>query len=886
MNDQESDSAFRILLRRYRRHAQMSIEALAESCGVSPRAISDLERGVSQPRQRTVRLLADALRLSDAERQQFITAAAPAPSSSATIGLNDFPRLLRRYRETAQFSQRDLARRALISARAISDLERGVNRVPRRQTVILLADALQLTGLDRRDFETAAQAATPTQELPDRRAGSGSVGGTLPVSPWSLVGREDELAALLSLVANPAVHLVTVTGMGGAGKTRLAVEAGARLAERNVRVVFVSLVMARSASEVVHAVAAALEIGRGEELETLAEIQRVLGSNAMVMLLDNAEQVPDIARVTAALAMPGAGAAGASTLIVTSRILLRLTGERELFVGPLAVPPLVEPTAGKRLRSGAGVTVVTSVPEPLKWPAVELFVQRAEAASPGWTVPDGGIATLVEVCSQVDGLPLALELLAPWVRVLSLAAIKARLTAGHDLVSAAGADTALRHRSLSAVLDTSYALLDPAAQITFRRLAVFPSWFEVETAEVVCGDDGLNVLANVATLRDASLLIAEREPDGELRLCYLQVVHDYAAAALAHSGEADAMRARHAAAIADLAETAAPHLTHADQRFWLERLDRVIDDLRAAQEWYLEQGNATRLAGNLWRYWYSRGLPHEGRDWLVKSLAVSQAAGPDHDLATVLYGAGVLTYLTGDVPAGQDFYGRALEAYLAIEDRSGAANCLNNLGMIKLYQGELETARIMYEQALDAARRGRSTRAEGVSLANLAKVAVDSGYPDEARSAAQAALKIFTELGDPRTVADLHGLLAECALRDGHQENARELWRTALDEFISLGDHPGTAPILVELGLLDLYDGQLDAALDQLEDGRRLAEEMKDGWTQAAALVGMARHAHLAGNDARACELLAQAGSLARSVKDAAVIRQVEALRSQWLCPG
>ena len=860
------------LLRRYRHREGLSQEALAEACGMSNRAVSDLERGVSRPRARTVRMLAEVLRLSAAERAEFVSAvpAVTRPTGAAFAGL------LRAHRTAAHLSQAELAARALISARAISDLERGMNRAPRRQTVILLSDALELDGTACAEFHAAARAALTAAHPSSRPEARQSPDGSLPLFPWPLIGREQELDRLLELVADPSVRLLTLTGMGGVGKTRLAAEVGAILAGRGDRVVFVTLTAARTASEAVDAMVAALGVTDADEATVLAAVGRSIAAERTTLVLDNVEQIPDAARIVSAVVagaagsgVPGGGAAG--TVVVTSRVVLRLTGERELPVSPLAAAP-----------SG------------------RLFAERARAASPEWTPLESDAGVLAEVCRQMDGLPLALELLAPWVRVLPLRVIRDRLATGLDLVSAANADVAARHRSLSVVLDASHLLLDPATQAVFRRLAVFPAAFEAETAEAVCGghDDAspdgreINVLSAVAALRDASLLTAERDSDGELRLCYLHIVREYAAAALAGSGELAWMRARHAAAFARLAEIAAPRLTLADQGFWLERLDRAVDDLRAALAWYLAQDDATsvvRMSGNLWRYWYLRGLPREGRNWLRQALAApgcgrdaADSVPAGTDVATAQYGAGVLTYLIGEIEPAQDLYRSAQAAYLAAGDHAGAANCLNNLGMIELYRASFNAARKLHEQALSEARLSGSDRAEGVSLANLAKVCAEDGRPGEAAVQAREALVIFAELGDRRTIADLRGLLAECAIKEDRRDDARELWLTALSAFTELGDRSGCAPILVELGTLDLEGGDLSAAMARFEAASAMADEMQEPWTQAIARVGLARHAYATGHHAQARTFLDVAEALARKAQDVGTLNKVRDLHRQW----
>lgn len=848
------------MLRDYRRRAGLSQEDLGDACGMSNRAISDLERGVSRPRGGTLRRLGEVLGLSAEE----LAGLAEVLGRLGAREDSGFGALLRAYRLASNLSQDELAANALVSARAISDLEREGSRVPRRQTVVLLADALGLEGAVRAEFEAAARtavaAAGPTPGPPEARQGIGS----LPLFPWPLLGRTDELSRLLDLIATPTVHLVTLTGMGGVGKTRLAAEAGAVLAERGARVLFVSLAAVASAGAAAEAITATLEIADTDEASALAAARAAIADQRLTVVLDNIEQIPGMARIVSALAGRG------GTVIVTSRVRLRIPGERELNVAPLGAQP-----------------------------AEELFTQRAIVISPDWS-PGSDAALLREVCALVDRLPLALELLATWVRVLPLRAIRDRLAAGLDLVGVTGDPPPGwedRHRSLQVVLDASYRLLGPVTQRVFRRLAVFPAAFEAETAEAVCGDeslDGLDVLSRVAALRDASLLTAERDSDGELRLLYPRTVRDYASAALTASGESVLLRARHAATFARLAQTAAPRLTRSDQGFWLERLDRCADDLRAALAWYLDGGDATAalvMSGHLWRFWYLRGWTREGRAWLRQALAVdhlgeaspsSAASERIGALATARYGAGVLAYLTGEIQEGQRLYLSAREAYLASGDYAGSANALNNLGMIELYRGDRAAAKSMHSEALIDARRSGDVRAEAVTLANLAKIYAEDGQLDLAEPQAREALAIFTELGDGRTVADLKGLLAECALKAGRRSEARVLWQVALASFGELGDRSGSAPVLVELGTLDLLDGDLESAISRLSAASTMADEIAEPWSQAIARVGLARHAHASGDTTQARALLDEADVLARKAQDPAIRATIDSLRDSW----
>ena len=790
--------------------------------------------------------------------------------ASLSAGPVPFAELLRRHRDASGLSRPELAGQVLIDVRALDDLERG-GRGARRQTASLLADALGLGGPVREEFEAAARAswgAAPGADGPVSGPDEGEDG--LPVYAGAVLGRGAELEQLDGWVAD-GIRLVTVTGPGGVGKTRLVAEAGARLRARGLRVVFVPLGAAATPRDVLSAVAAALRVGTDEDDGGVRAIRSALARRDCVLVLDNLEQVPGVAPTVSALA--AANRCGARwTVLVSSRAVLRLNGERELRVAPLPVPPERGTLAD--------------------WPATRLFLDRARAADPGFAPGGEEAAAVIELCRRIDGLPLAIELVAPWVRQLPPEQLLARVLAGIGEPSAVTVDVPDRHRSLAVAIDSSYQLLDEPARTLYRRLAVFPAAFEPELAELVCGAGELDVPDGLAALRAARLLAAGRDAEGGLRLHFLPAVRDHAAAVLHDSGEADEVRARHAEAVTALVVAAAARLVLADQGFWLERLDRCVEDVRAAHSWLLEGGSvagAARLAGHSWRYWYLGGLLPEGRARLGRTLeAVAGSAGPAEpgDHALLLYGAGVLSYLSGEVGVAVERYHRALAAYQAIGDRVGAANSLNNLGMVALHRGDPDAAAEHHRQAYEQARLGGDARAQGVSLASLAKVTIDSGRLAEAEAAADQAVAILRPLGDSRTLADLHGQLAEARSRLGDRAGARRLYEQALDGFTALGDRPGIAPVLVELAALDLAEGNPAAGLVRLNSALAMAEELADPWITAIALEGIARHDWLAGDPDGAHRRLAAAEECAVQVGDIAVLARLRALATDWKDPS
>jgi predicted ATPase/DNA-binding XRE family transcriptional regulator len=478
-----------------------------------------------------------------------------------------FGAALKRFRLAAGLTHEALAERAVLSARTISDLERGVAQAPRRQTLALLARGLRLTPEQRQVLEASARPAATRERAGRRRH-------TLPAPVTSFVGRERETDELRVLLRRAETRLVTLTGSPGAGKSRLAIHvAEGMLDEFEDGVLFVALAPVADAGEIVASIAQALDLGPTPEAGLGDLVLETLRERRVLLLLDNFEHVLAGAPVLAHLL---ASCAGVKAL-VTSRAALRLSGEQEFPVAPLPVP---DPDA--------------PVGELARYPSVALFVDRARLARPDFGLTSRNAAAVAGICVRLDGLPLALVLAAARVKLLPPGALLSRLTAPHGsplrLLTGGARDLPTRQQTLRGTIAWSYGLLTDAEQRLYRRLAVFVGGCSVEAAERVCADssDGGDVLDGLASLVDKSLLAQEESPDGEARFAMLETIREFGLEQLAASGEAAAVRARHTAYFLNMVETAGPVLLGAPGLRL--RLAAEQDNIRAALRSLVEQG--------------------------------------------------------------------------------------------------------------------------------------------------------------------------------------------------------------------------------------------------------------------------------------------------------
>jgi non-specific serine/threonine protein kinase len=525
-----------------------------------------------------------------------------------------------------------------------------------------------------------------------------------PAALTPLVGRERELALAVTLLAR--ARLVTLTGPGGTGKTRLALEVARRAEPRHADGVYVVPLAAVPAPELVaSAVAQATGLQEIGSLRPDEQALRYFARRQALLVLDNFEHLADAAPFVAALL------AGAPrlTILVTSRAPLHVHGEHELPVPPLGLP---DPGAATARAAGDAE-------------AVRLFVQRAAAGRPDFALTDANAADVAAICRRLDGLPLAIELAAARVKLLAPRAILARLAQRLDLLRSDARDVAPRHRTLRDVIDWSYGLLAPEEQALFRELSVFVGGFTLDSAAAVAGaaggGDAVDVLDRVASLADKSLLVRREQPDGEPRFHMLETVREYALARLEEGGDAAAARAAHRAHFLALAEEAASHLRGPTQVAWLERLDREHDNLRAAlvdAQAADDVGAAARLGVALHRYWV---ITRRHLGDAVAHLAAIDArtrAGdrvPARTRALLLGALGLLTGVRSEFATSRRYFEESMRAYRDAGDAAGAATALNHLGWLSFLLGDLGPAESL------SRRRSTSTRRTATASASRSR---------------------------------------------------------------------------------------------------------------------------------------------------------------------
>ncbi len=534
----------------------------------------------------------------------------------------------------------------------------------------------------------------------------------LPVQRTGFVGREKEVAAAEQLLLRPDVSLVTITGPGGIGKTRLAVQLASRLAEHFPGgTYFVSLSSLSDPGLIAPVIVQALgirEAGAQSPLEILKANLRSSGRTPKLLLLDNFEHLVEAVPTVVELL----SVASKLKILVTSRSALHVYGENEFPVPPLALPEQSTSTVDVLSRS----------------PAVALFVQRAVAAKPDFQLTPENAAAVAEICARLDGLPLAIELAAARVKVLSPSAMRTRLSSRLQLLTGGARDLPQRHQTLRGAMDWSYDLLTPTEQRLFRRLSVFVGGCTLEGAEAVCdakGDLELDLLDGMESMVDKSLAQRDEQRDGEPRFVMLETIREYALEKLETSGEKALTKRAHAAYCLVLAEEKATELSGTASADWLAHYANEYDNFRAALEWLTETEDAEwglRLGSALFRYWEMREYLAEGRARLDKLLKIAGAQAPTKARSRALFAAGVLGVEQGDYGAADALIRESLEITRQLGDAQGAAVSLNALAVNARDRGDIQGARLLFEESLTVWREVGDPKAVASAVSNLANI--------------------------------------------------------------------------------------------------------------------------------------------------------------------
>jgi predicted ATPase len=629
-------------------------------------------------------------------------------------------------------------------------------------------------------------------DAPTPSAGGEAKPSGLPAARTRFVGRDRERAAVSALLQRDDVRLLTLTGPGGIGKSRLALEvAGGATTAFPGGVHYLGLATVADPALVPSAISRALGVreGRSSPTEALMEHLRRAVRAPILLVADGFERLVEAAPLMADLVAAGPNL----RVLVTSRSPLHVYGEHEFPVPPMG---LVE-------RRGAATTEAALASE-----AVALFAQRAAAVRPDFAVTAENAEVVAEICARLDGLPLAIELAASRVRLLSPSAIRARLEKRLALLTGGARDLPARQQTLRGAIDWSHDLLDPAEQKLFRRLGVFAGGCTLEAAEAVCNardDLGVDVLGGMEAMVDRSLLQRVEQSGGEPRFTMLETIREYALEQLAESGDEALMRKAHAAYCLVLAEehlTEGPESPAAD---FLDRFEAEHDNFRAALDHLTRSGNAEwglRLGAALFRFWEMREHLAEGSERLRRLLALPGASARTKARARALFAAGVLAGEQGDFDASLGF----LEESLAIErernDGWGIAVTRNALAVILLDRGDVASAAAHFEENAALWRELGDRAAVARSLSNLARAATAQGDFARAHGLHDESIGIFRELGDRTGAAWALDQQADVARERGDLEAAQQLCERSLSEFREIGDPWGIAGTLADLGNL------------------------------------------------------------------------------------
>jgi predicted ATPase/class 3 adenylate cyclase/DNA-binding CsgD family transcriptional regulator len=682
----------------------------------------------------------------------------------------------------------------------------------------------------------------------------------LPLQPTPFLGREKEVDAIGQLLLRDSSRLVTLTGPGGVGKTRLGLQVAAELAEHFTDGTwFVSLAPISDPELVIPTVSQVLGLPEARDQAPLEHLKSALHEKKMLLLLDNFEQVVSAATSVADVLV------GCPHLkvLVTSRAVLHVRAEREYPVPALLLPDM------------------THLPDLLalsQYEAVALFIERAQAVNPAFQVTNTNAPAVAEICVRLDGLPLAIELAAARIRLFSPQALLTRLGQRLPLLVSSARDVPARQQTLRQTIQWSYALLTEAEQRVFLRLAVFVGGCAMQAVEAVAdsvAEEQTSVLDTVTSLLDKNLLRQTEQEDGEPWFMMLETIREFGLEVLSKRGELEAVRHAHAEYYLQFAEVADPALRGPQQEVWFHRLERELDNLRAALSWLLERGEAgesiemaLRLGAALSEFWQVRSHTHEGWTFLERALERSEGVAVAVR-AKALNAAGDLAMELGNHDRGEELCQQSLALLRESGDLAGVGEALHYLGNASWLKGDLATARFHFAESLKITTETGNKKFMASSLIILSLVDMEQGDYPQGYSHAEEGLRLFRERGNKQGIAIALQHIAYGHLCEGDAVKAHPLYEESYPLFKEIGAKAYERLAILGLGRVAFLQGNLSLARSLLEEASTTfqgEEDPYDQYNQARALSHLARVVACEGDHVKARTLYEQCLAIVKQV--------------------